>query len=337
MSLALTSARDAARDEWDAAWRACPASTFFHSRTWAEIWQTYTHGRMTPAARHISFSDGQSVVLPLSLERLWHGVATNAWLSPASTYGGWLGPTTLTPEHARLLRDYVARSFGSRFWRLNPFDRLSAVLEHEAMLPDETQAIRLSSDADAVFHRSHSTHRTAVRKAERLGTECREAADLAEWRAYYDVYLDSLRRWGDTVSSRYGWQLFAALHDCGSPNVKLWLAVLDGRVISGDLCLYASRHVVSWHSASLADSLRDRPADFLKACNIRDACERGFDWFDFNPSGGHEGVRNFKTKLGGVARPASVLYAPSGSFVRLRRLTGAAARIASRHSSGKRP
>lgn len=329
MSLALVSARAATADEWDAAWEACPASTFFQSRAWAEAWQTYTHGRIAPAARYLSFSDGQSVVLPLSLERLWHGAATNAWLSPAGTYGGWLGPATLTPEHARLLRDYVMRGFASSFWRLNPFDPLSATLEPDATQPDETQAISLADGADAVFAHAHGNHRTAVRKAQRLGMHCVETTDSSDWRAYFDVYLDSLRRWGDSVTSRYGWRLFEALHGCGSPHVKLWLALLEGRVVSGALCFYSSRHVVSWHSASLAEGLSAKAPDFVKYVTIRDACQRGLEWYDLNPTGGHEGVRSFKAKLGGVPLPAGILFSPSARVVRVRRLSHALARIAS--------
>jgi lipid II:glycine glycyltransferase (peptidoglycan interpeptide bridge formation enzyme) len=31
---------------------------------------------------------------------------------------------------------------------------------------------------------------------------------------------------------------------------------------------------------------------------IKDACEQGYFWFDFNPSGGHEGVKSFKKGFG---------------------------------------
>ena len=31
---------------------------------------------------------------------------------------------------------------------------------------------------------------------------------------------------------------------------------------------------------------------------IEECCNRNFDWFDFNPSGGHEGVSSFKQSFG---------------------------------------
>lgn len=329
MSLAVVSARDATRDEWDAAWETCPSSTFFHSRTWAEVWQTYTQGRMTPAARHISFSDDQSVVLPLAVERLWHGAATNAWLSPAGTYGGWLSDGGLAPEHARALRDYVARTFKSRFWRLNPFDALSATLEPDVVQVDETHAVSLVGGVEAVFARAHTGHRKAVSKAQRRDLRCVETTGENDWRRYFDVYQDSLRRWGDSVTSRYDWPLFSALRELESPNIRLWVAVLDGRIVGGKLCLYAPRHVVSWHSVTLTEALPAKVADFMQYIAIRDACARGLEWFDLNPSGGHEGVRSFKAKLGAQPLPAGVLFMPSRRVVQVRRLTHAVSRIAS--------
>ena len=40
---------------------------------------------------------------------------------------------------------------------------------------------------------------------------------------------------------------------------------------------------------------------------IKDASERGITWFDFNPSGGHEGVWDFKKGFGAQAMPAPVV------------------------------
>jgi lipid II:glycine glycyltransferase (peptidoglycan interpeptide bridge formation enzyme) len=34
---------------------------------------------------------------------------------------------------------------------------------------------------------------------------------------------------------------------------------------------------------------------------IKNACEKGYTWFDFNPSGGLEGVKAFKERFGAQA------------------------------------
>ena len=41
----------------------------------------------------------------------------------------------------------------------------------------------------------------------------------------------------------------------------------------------------------------------LTAEIIRDACARGYAWYDMNPSGGHEGVEEFGRRWGTIELP----------------------------------
>jgi lipid II:glycine glycyltransferase (peptidoglycan interpeptide bridge formation enzyme) len=112
------------------------------------------------------------------------------------------------------------------------------------------------------------------------------------------MYLDSVRRWGDNATSKYEWPLFERLAELPDQNVTLWLAEHEGIPISGALCLYSAKHVGYWSGAALESHLHLRSTSMVVYDAIRDACERGFSWFDFNPSGGHEGVRKFKEHFG---------------------------------------
>ena len=49
----IAAVRSAAPGEWDAIWTGCDHATYFHSRDWAEIWQTYTEGAVRPDPRVI--------------------------------------------------------------------------------------------------------------------------------------------------------------------------------------------------------------------------------------------------------------------------------------------
>ena len=69
-----------------------------------------------------------------------------------------------------------------------------------------------------------------------------------------------------------------------------------------------------WHGASLEDALDTRPVHALIDRLLDESCEGGFRWFDFNPSGGLEGVVRFKDWFGCVRLPANV-------FVGVRPLT----------------
>jgi lipid II:glycine glycyltransferase (peptidoglycan interpeptide bridge formation enzyme) len=84
--------------------------------------------------------------------------------------------------------------------------------------------------------------------------------------------------------------------------VKLWLAERDGRLLGGALNFYWNRHAVGWHSAASGQALDSHAFAILVANAVEEACDRGFAWFDLNPSGGLEGVAAFKSRFGGERR-----------------------------------
>jgi CelD/BcsL family acetyltransferase involved in cellulose biosynthesis len=94
---------------------------------------------------------------------------------------------------------------------------------------------------------------------------------------------------------------------CDSPRIKLWTAVVEDRLVAGALCFYGQGQVVYWHGAALEAYFHVRPVNLLFCEAIKDACETGYRWFDFNPSGGHEGVKAFKQSFGAVSLQCPVI------------------------------
>jgi hypothetical protein len=307
MSLSILDVRAADPEDWDEIWRGCGHSTYFHSREWAEIWNAYTKGAMRPEPRSIEFSDGKRAIIPLSVKSGGWGLQKQYVSSPAWTFGGWLCTDDLEAAHASLLGRYMTERLGNLFWRLNPYDGLSLAALDAPAREDFTQVMDLSGGFDAAYGRWSRGKRRAVRKAIDNGISVRPASTLDEWRAYYAVYEDSLRRWGGKATSSYGWALFEEMHRRASPNIRLWLAFYGEKVIAGDLLFYAGRHVVDWHAAALEEYFHLKPAGLVIYEALRDACERDCLWFDLNPSGGHEGTRAFKEELGAEAMRSPVV------------------------------
>lgn len=300
--------RAATAAEWDAAWAACPHATYFHSRAWSEDWAAYTSGEMRPEPLLVAFADGRRVVLPLTRQRRHAGFTSRYLLSPAGTYGGWLGAEPLDPEQAMALLSWMGKARAPFWWRVNPFDPSAETLAAEASLEDVTHVLRLHWGPESACERASHGHACAVRKAWRHGVSVRVAASPDDWAAYYAIYEASLARWGARASSRYGTALFEALRRRGTPGVELWLAELDdGLIVAGGLCLYGPRHASYWHAAALAEFFELRPANLLVHELMIDACLRSLEWFDLNPSGGHAGVRTFKERVGAVAVPSPVI------------------------------
>jgi hypothetical protein len=255
----------------------------------------------------VEFNDRRSALIPVSHKKGFRGLLDVVFSSAAGTYGGWISSDELSLEHARLLSALMIKSYPNLVWRLNPYDSTVHQLVLPRLIPDETHTIDLRIGFDAAFRRWRRGHSDAVRQARRFGVSIAQADTEEEWKEYFDVYLDTLRRWGSGASSVYGWKLFKTVLKIKSEHVKLWTARHSGRIISGILTFQAPRVVVAWHAGTLSDCFYLRPQHYLHYEILRDACDRGYCWYDLNPSGGHEGVKETKKHFGATPLPAPIL------------------------------
>ncbi len=300
--LRIEEVRPASATEWDRAFDGCAYATHFHSREWAEAWAAVGAGRLRPAPTAAHFSDGARAVLVLTRERRGRGRWPRALSNPAGTYGGWLAGPEVGAEHGRLLAGLMCAAAPESWWRVNPFDPFAGALDHgvpraATVQDDETDVLDLRAGFEAVLTGFSRGHRSALSKARRAGVAVRGARGERDWDAYQAVVADSIRRWGARGGSAdYPPRLFEEIRR-GS-RAKLWVAEHDGHVVAGALCFYAPHHAVYWHGATLERAFEVRPSTLLLAQVIEDACARGCEWFDFNPSGGLAGVREFKRRFG---------------------------------------
>lgn len=296
-------------DEWDDAWSSCPYSTFFHSREWAEIWAEYRNRKTVPDPLGLVLSDGTRILLPFSKEKMYMGFLHRHLSSPAGTFGGWLADIPLTEPQQAVLMQFVAKRYSNLLWRFNPYEKVLLTDGFSRVREDETHALDLSAGFDEIhldWSKGHASSARKARKARKAGVRVRVAQSQEDWEKYFRVYEDSLSRWGANTTSTYSWALFEIILQRASPNIKLWLAEYDGRVVAGALCFHSSKHVVYWHGAALSNYFEVRPVNLLMYETIRDATERGFRWFDFNPSGGLEGVKAFKQSFGAMALQSNI-------------------------------
>lgn len=304
--LTIALQRPATVEEWDKIWSTCASATYFHSREWAETWRDYSKGRIVPRPIMLVTSDRKQVLVPVSVQVAFKGIIKLNIMSPAGTFGGWLSVDELSIDHARTISQYLMK-MDNLIWRVNPYDSLAVAAVAGIGQDDETHALDLANGFDQIYRNWTKGHSSAVRKARKEGVSVRLAADRLDWRAYYQVYEDSLRRWGDDASSRYEWPLFEQFACRNSPHVQLWLAEYQGKIIAGALTVCSKNQMIYWHGAALGEYFQLRPVNLLMYEVIKYACEQGFHWFDFNPSGGHEGVRAFKKSFGATPLSSPVI------------------------------
>ncbi len=318
----------ASSSDWDRLFSVSSVGTFFQSREWSEIWQNYTDGKLRPDPKRVEFSDGKSALLPLTYQRRLRGVLRKYWFAPGETYGGWLTEDALEADHAKALLEYLTTRLGGLFWKLSPYDPTAPAHGPHLTEYDETHVVPIRDGFDKVRARFSKGHRAAIKFAEREGVEVRAAESLADWEGYFEAYQDSLRRWAEHALIRHDWKLFYGMFQNPSPRVRLWLAEKDGEILGGSLCFYARNHVVYWHGAAHERHFPKRPMHALIHEILRDACDKGFEWFDMNPSGPLPGVKAFKKSFGAEARPCPNVRVRGGMWSEAaRRRTGTDRRL----------
>ena len=323
MALGIQQESAATLEEWQRAWEACDHATYFQSPEWAQVWESYSDGRVRAAAKRFRFTDGRVAILPLCFETKLGGLLNRYVASPEATYGGWISSEPLGTTHAVLLTKWLLAAEGTNLvWRLNPYDpqQLSAAqLCGVHGQRDFTHSIRLDADPDTLLRGFKKGTREDIRKAQKRGNiEVSPATSVEEWRAYYRVYQDSLQRWGHGPDDGYRWELFDTLRQRHSPHVRLWIARFDGQIVSGELSFYARQQSISWHAATLKDYLRSGVGKYQSFEIMKDCCLRGFRWLDFNPSAGLGGVKELKESFRAQALPAPLVYVDTSikAFIR---------------------
>jgi hypothetical protein len=160
-----------------------------------------------------------------------------------------------------------------------------------------------------------------VNKARKLGLSIRSAESASDLRAWYDLYLATMRR--NLVPPR-PFRLFVSLwqelKQAGS--MRLLLAEEAGdtgsTLIAGSVFLMAGKHVFYAFTGCTTRELTTHANDLILWEAIHQACQDGYRYFDFGEvAEEHPELARFKTKWGAVPKPQYRYYFPrAGSGTR---------------------
>ena len=180
-----------------------------------------------------------------------------------------------------------------------------------------TYVLSLPDSVDQLkFGNARSRHRLhwSVKKARKLGLTVRCAEKETDLRAWYLLYLNTMRR--NFVPPR-SYKFFLSLwHDLSeSGALKLLLAEQERngrtRIMAGSIFLMMSKTVFYAFTGCLTEYLCTHANDLILWQAIHQACREGYHFFDFGEVAEehHELVR-FKTKWGCVPKPLYRYYYP---------------------------
>lgn len=159
-------------------------------------------------------------------------------------------------------------------------------------LPEDPSQLRFGDS------RNHGRIKWAVRKASREGVAVRDAHTEADLRAWYDLYLPTMR--AHTVPPR-SFAFFLALWRRLRPGglLRLVLAERGGRLLAGSVFLMFGATVFYAYNGRRQEALVLRPNDLIQWHAIHAASEEGFRHYDFGEvEDDQKGLAEFKRKWG---------------------------------------
>jgi hypothetical protein len=175
-------------------------------------------------------------------------------------------------------------------------------------LPESPEELRFGSS------RNHARIKWAVGKAARLGIRVRCAETEDDLRAWYALYLVTMRR--HVVPPR-PYRFFLAAWEVLRPRglLRLMIAEQTGpapRPLAGSIFLMFGRTVWYAFNGSRREEFGLRPNDLILWQALHDACQAGFPYFDFGEvTADQGGLAQFKSKWGAGARALYRYYYPA--------------------------
>jgi len=288
---------------WLATARVCPWATYFHSPAWADC-MAEIFPEFRAEALGSTLADGTFVLLPAVVKKKKRllGQAVEYKSMEPGVYGGFIAGRALTAAEVQELAAAVLKLKNSAGRIVEtPWQPLSlpATFISKKL---ETHIVELPPDFEALQSRFSRGQKSNLSQARRKGVTVRRAQSEQDIHEYFAIYLESVKRWGETAGAVYAKELFLRLHAAGDPQVQFWLAEVEGRIAAGVLTLAWGTTIVYWHGAALPAYFKHYPNNLLHAELMAWGCANGYGLYDMGSSAGLEGVARFKESFGAQAQ-----------------------------------
>lgn len=286
-------------DVWQEVAETCPWATFFHTPAWASVY-TQTFPRYAVASRGFVWDNGARAVIPFLAEekkRFLQRKIKFKSMEPG-VYGGIIADRDLSAQEVEeLIRSILAiKNAGGRIVG-NPFKEfmLPSAFKKKALF---TQMIDLTPGAEELWRRFSRGQKSNINQAQRKNITVRLARNTQDIETYYEIYLQTVQRWGKNLAAEYPRELFLNLYGQRDNHIRFYLAEKDDRILAGIIVLAWNKKLIYWHGCSRGEALKEYPNNLLHYTVIIWGSENGYTWYDMGPSMDREGVERFKASFG---------------------------------------
>lgn len=262
-------------------------ATFFATPEWAQILRrTFGYENKTILFR---FDDDQEILLPL-IKIKQHYVSV-----PFYNYGGFISNKIISKEKIKQIYIFLNSQKHNTIICPNPF--FPAAIDFNFKKEKYfTHILQLNRPWEKIEAGFEMRCMRAIKKAKHSNIHISLADSLDDYKKYYEIYLDSVKRWKSNF--KFPFDLFRNLQQLHSNHINLWIAKKEKIIIGGILNFNFNKNIIYWHGCSLAKYWKYSPNNLLHMAAIKSAHEQECNYYDFGASANLEGVIKFKESFG---------------------------------------
>jgi hypothetical protein len=305
----------APRAQWNETWHRDPLALPTQGPDWMAA-VTFA-GAYVDRSRLYRFGDGSKAILPLFSRTGLAGAFRGLSSPPAAWgFGGVLSDRPLTAAHYELVGTDLERSEALQISiRPNPLCPTAwQVMEGRGWisLPRRAHVLRLTEDFETIRAKRFSSNaRRHLRTAQAAGLELICGHDPELIGEFHVLLTASFNRWAAQQSEpafiarlRGRWRdplmKFMAMSEALGPQMKIFLARLEGRPVAAILVLFG-RNAHYTRGAMDKGLAAPTAANYLlHAAAIEEACLRGCATYHMGETGQSKSLADFKEKFGAV-------------------------------------
>ena len=288
--------------EWEKIILKSDNAHFFHSPTWAKIMEkTYN----LSAATRLYHINGKEILIPM-MEQHEYGLKTFASMPGNTDQGGLFSESDITTDDFKsIANDIVGGRNVSLHIALSPFMKLSldgsSPIKDEWKVKDEWNYVHMlkleGRDFEQIWKNYNGKTRNSIRKAIKSGVETRDATSLDDFKTFYEIFSGASQRWG-FETPEVPFKLLKNLYKCAFDNIKLSLAIKDEKIIAGLLSFPFSNTFYLFVGSFLPEYGTLNPSRLLYNNLIEQACQEGYKYFSFGPTGNLKHIKKVKEGFG---------------------------------------
>ncbi len=292
-------------EEWQEIIDKVSSATFYHSPKWYQVWKEY-NGTDFQCLKY-TFKDSSQAIFPFQIRKRLFGLTKEFISGPAGTYGGWI-PIKKT-EQFSINISIVTNKFGHLQLVSNPFQKHNKNIESHKW----SRVIDLSKIKEENIIENWSN--TAIKNralAFKENFTFHKSTKPEEWKEYFQLYQESIKRWGDRASNNYLPSLFEIIAALKDDFVDLLFLRKNNEMVCGGIYFKYKNRIHWWHGA-LGNNYTKTGASFYFQSNVLSYFKSNYEILDLGSSGGHVGVDKFKERIG--AKKMSYHYIKKQPFV----------------------